>query len=117
MVQAKLWYTDSREQKATLEEHFHSITDTRFSPTMPWLATSSLDKIVRVWDVENVSQHIVSFPWFKLIISLSFSGCLELINKYSHIYRVRLWCRPSLIDRSLSVSFPSAIHLATENHC
>lgn len=61
MVQAYLWCTDLMEQKCMFEEHSHAITDTRFSPTMPWLATSSLDKTVRVWDVENVSQHVFSF--------------------------------------------------------
>lgn len=53
--QVVLWYTDSLKQKATLEEHSSLITDVRFSPSMPRLATSSFDKTVRVWDVDNVS--------------------------------------------------------------
>ena len=55
-MQAVLWFTDSLKQKATLEEHAYLITDVRFSPSMPRLATSSYDKTVRVWDVENVSS-------------------------------------------------------------
>lgn len=54
-MQVVLWYTDSLKQKATLEEHSLLITDVRFSPSMPRLATSSYDKTVRVWDVDNVS--------------------------------------------------------------
>lgn len=58
---AKLWCTDSLENKYTLDEHSHAITDIRFSPTMPRLATSSLDKTVRVWDVEYPSYSLRTF--------------------------------------------------------
>lgn len=54
-MQAVLWFTDSMKPKTTLEEHSMLITDIRFSPSMARLATSSFDKTVRVWDVENVS--------------------------------------------------------------
>ncbi|KAL2346765.1 hypothetical protein Fmac_000765 [Flemingia macrophylla] len=50
---AVLWYTDSLTQKATLEGHSSLITDVRFSPSMVHLATSSFDKTIRIWDVEN----------------------------------------------------------------
>jgi WD40 repeat protein len=56
MIQAVLWYTDNLKLKATLEEHTSLITDVRFSPSMPRLATSSSDKTVRVWDADNVSM-------------------------------------------------------------
>lgn len=55
MMQAVLWYTDTLKVKSTLEEHSALITDVRFSPSMPRLATSSFDKTVRVWDADNVS--------------------------------------------------------------
>ena len=55
VIQAVLWHTDTLKQKATLEEHSSMITDVRFSPSMPRVATSSFDKTVRVWDVDNVS--------------------------------------------------------------
>lgn len=54
-MQAVLWYTDTLKLKTTLEEHTSLITDVRFSPSMPRLATSSFDKSVRVWDADNVS--------------------------------------------------------------
>lgn len=55
-MQAVLWHTDSLKPKSTLEEHSLLITDVRFSPSMPRLATSSFDKTVRVWDADNVSN-------------------------------------------------------------
>ncbi|KAM7509446.1 hypothetical protein LguiA_019899 [Lonicera macranthoides] len=90
---AKLWYTDSREQKAILEEHFHSITDTRFSPTMPWLATSSLDKIVRVWDVENPGNSIRTFSGHSApVISLDFHPKKgDLICSCDEVSEIRYW--------------------------
>ncbi|KAB2619223.1 transcriptional corepressor LEUNIG [Pyrus ussuriensis x Pyrus communis] len=48
-----LWYTDTLKPKSTLEEHSALITDVRFSPSMPHLATSSFDRTVRVWDANN----------------------------------------------------------------
>ncbi|GKV42051.1 hypothetical protein SLEP1_g49503 [Rubroshorea leprosula] len=47
--------------KSTLEEHSSLITDVRFSPSMPRLATSSFDKTVRVWDVNNPGYSFWTF--------------------------------------------------------
>ncbi|KAH7524731.1 hypothetical protein FEM48_Zijuj06G0150600 [Ziziphus jujuba var. spinosa] len=58
---AVLWHADSLKPKTTLEEHSSLITDVRFSPSMPRLATSSFDKTVRVWDADNVSISILLF--------------------------------------------------------
>ena len=60
-MQAFLWYTDTLKPKAPLEEHSMLITDVRFSPSMPRLATSSFDKTVRVWDADNVSGLVLLF--------------------------------------------------------
>lgn len=60
-MQAVLWYADSLKPKTTLEEHTSLITDVRFSPSMPHVATSSFDKTVRVWDADNVSISILLF--------------------------------------------------------
>ncbi|KAK1407998.1 hypothetical protein QVD17_39627 [Tagetes erecta] len=58
---AVLWYTDSLKPKTTLEEHSSLITDVRFSPSMPRLATSSFDKTVRVWDADNTGFSLRTF--------------------------------------------------------
>lgn len=58
VVQAVLWYTENLKPKTSLEEHTSMITDVRFSPSMPRLATSSFDRTVRVWDADNVSYPL-----------------------------------------------------------
>ncbi|KVH93843.1 WD40 repeat-containing protein [Cynara cardunculus var. scolymus] len=65
-MQASLWCTNSREIKATFDGHSQAITDIRFSPSMLRIATSSLDKTVRIWDIENVHQ---------LLLNLTSPGC------------------------------------------
>ncbi|KAK6945018.1 LIS1 homology motif [Dillenia turbinata] len=55
---AVLWCTESLRPMFKLEEHHHTITDIRFSPRLPRLATSSFDKTVRVWDCNNVVRVI-----------------------------------------------------------
>lgn len=57
-MQVVLWHAETLKQKAVLEEHSHLITDVRFGPSIPRIATSSFDKTVRVWDVENVSKPV-----------------------------------------------------------
>ncbi|XP_078168203.1 transcriptional corepressor LEUNIG isoform X2 [Carex rostrata] len=54
---AVLWHVDSLKAKSTLEEHSLLITDVRFSPSTPRLATSSFDRTVRVWDADNVQGY------------------------------------------------------------
>lgn len=54
-----LWCADTFTIKSILEEHGNVITDARFSPTMPRIATSSGDHTVRVWDAENVSIFLL----------------------------------------------------------
>lgn len=66
-MQAVLWHADSLKQKTTLEEHTLLITDVRFSPSMPRLATSSFDKTVRVWDADNVSSPAI-LSIFRLLL-------------------------------------------------
>ncbi|KAJ0741018.1 putative transcription factor WD40-like family [Helianthus annuus] len=58
---AVLCYTDAIKLKTTLEEHSSMITDVRFSPSMPRLATSSFDKTVRVWDADNPGFSLRTF--------------------------------------------------------
>ena len=54
-MQVILWHAETLKQKAILEDHSLLITDVRFGPSSPRLATSSFDKTVRVWDIDNVS--------------------------------------------------------------
>lgn len=54
LLQATLWCTDSFALMSELEEHSLWVTDVRFSPSMPRLATSSADKTVRIWNIDHV---------------------------------------------------------------
>ncbi|KAM7493211.1 hypothetical protein LguiB_027820 [Lonicera macranthoides] len=70
---AVLWYTDTLKLKTTLEEHTSLITDVRFSPSMPRLATSSFDKSVRVWDADNPGYSLRTFTGHNAsVMSLDF---------------------------------------------
>ncbi|KAJ0856952.1 putative transcription factor WD40-like family [Helianthus annuus] len=70
---AVLWYTDALKLKTTLEEHSSMITDVRFSPSMPHLATSSFDKTVCVWDADNPGFSLRTFMGHSVsVMSLDF---------------------------------------------
>ncbi|KAG1335520.1 transcriptional corepressor LEUNIG [Cocos nucifera] len=68
-----LWHTDTLKPKSSLEEHSLLITDVRFSPSMPRLATSSFDKTVRVWDADNPGYSLRTFTGHSAsVMSLDF---------------------------------------------
>ncbi|KAF2298405.1 hypothetical protein GH714_023478 [Hevea brasiliensis] len=58
---AVLWYTDGLKRKSIFEGHSSLITDVCFSPSMPYLATSSFDKTIRVWDAGNPRNSLHTF--------------------------------------------------------
>lgn len=70
---AVLWHSETLKQKSILEEHSLLITDVRFSPSLPRLATSSFDKTVRVWDADNQGYSIRTFTGHSAsVMSLDF---------------------------------------------
>ncbi|XP_021911778.1 transcriptional corepressor LEUNIG-like isoform X2 [Carica papaya] len=98
-----LWSTESFAIKSTLEEHGQWITDVRFnpsSPSMSRLATSSADKTVRVWDVDN-THLCASQPGYSLrtftghstaVMSLDFHPSKEdLICSCDNNNEIRYW--------------------------
>lgn len=54
ILQAILWNMDTLRTEGTPEEHTSIITDVRFRPNSSQLATSSLDRTVRLWNAEDV---------------------------------------------------------------
>ncbi|KAG6389546.1 hypothetical protein SASPL_151017 [Salvia splendens] len=90
---AVLWFTDSLKPKTTLEEHTSLITDVRFSTSMARLATSSFDKTVRVWDVENPSYSLRTFTGHSSgVMSLDFHPNKEdLICSCDGDGEIRYW--------------------------
>ncbi|XP_050938176.1 transcriptional corepressor LEUNIG isoform X2 [Cucumis melo] len=70
---AVLWYTENLKPKTSLEEHASIVTDVRFSPSMPRLATSSFDRTVRVWDADNHCYSLRTFTGHSAsVMSLDF---------------------------------------------
>ncbi|TVU21572.1 hypothetical protein EJB05_31218 [Eragrostis curvula] len=68
-----LWDTETLKQKSTLEEHSALISDVRFSPCIPRIATSSFDKTIRVWDADKPDYSVRTFTGhFASVMSLDF---------------------------------------------
>ncbi|KAK1312854.1 Transcriptional corepressor LEUNIG [Acorus calamus] len=90
---AVLWHTDSLKRKSALEEHSLLITDVRFSPSMPRLATSSFDKTVRVWDADNPGYSLRTFTGHSAsVMSLDFHPNKEdLICSCDGDSEIRFW--------------------------
>ncbi|XP_006338175.1 transcriptional corepressor LEUNIG-like isoform X1 [Solanum tuberosum] len=88
-----LWCTDSRALKHILEGHSDAITDVRFGPRLPRLASSSLDKTIKIWDVHNPDHSIRSFTGHSAsVMSLDFHPTKEdLICSCDNVSTIRYW--------------------------
>ncbi|CAK8563345.1 unnamed protein product [Lathyrus sativus] len=70
---ASLWCTESLNLKSTFDEHTKWITDVRFCSSMLCVATSSADKTIKVWGVNNPSHSIWTFTGHtRTVMSLDF---------------------------------------------
>ncbi|XP_019439569.1 PREDICTED: transcriptional corepressor LEUNIG-like isoform X1 [Lupinus angustifolius] len=89
---ANLWCTESFNMKSTLEEHNQSITDVRFSPSMLHVGTSSADKTVRVWDVDNPGYSLRTFTGHATtVMSLDFHPSKEDLICSCDNSEIRYW--------------------------
>ncbi|KAF0916133.1 hypothetical protein E2562_000734 [Oryza meyeriana var. granulata] len=88
-----LWHAETLKQKSILEEHSLLITDVRFSPSIPRLATSSFDKTVRVWDSDNQGYSIRTFTGHAAsVMSLDFHPSKDdLICSCDGDNEIRFW--------------------------
>ncbi|KAK1399965.1 LisH domain-containing protein [Heracleum sosnowskyi] len=90
---ANVWSTDLGERRCVLEEHSDEITDACFSPWRPWLATSSLDQTIKLWNVEEPSYSLQTFCGHSApVTSLDFhpnNG--DLICSCDSVNEIRYW--------------------------
>ncbi|EEF48322.1 WD-repeat protein, putative [Ricinus communis] len=90
---ATLWCTESLTAKSILDEHSQWITDVRFSPSIPRLATSSADRTVRVWDADNSGYTLRTFTGHSTtVMSVDFHPSKEdLICSCDNNSEIRYW--------------------------
>ncbi|KAL0407788.1 UNVERIFIED_CONTAM: Transcriptional corepressor LEUNIG [Sesamum radiatum] len=89
---AVLWHANTLEGKATLEEHTSVITDIRFGPCMTRLATSSLDKTVRVWDTNNPGTSLCKFTRHTCgVMSLDFHPYKDIVCSSDANGEIKYW--------------------------
>lgn len=70
---AVLWNMDTLQTESTPEEHKSVITDVRFRPNSSQLATTSVDKSVRLWDALDPSYCLQEYTGHtSAIVSLDF---------------------------------------------
>ncbi|XP_020232514.1 transcriptional corepressor LEUNIG_HOMOLOG [Cajanus cajan] len=68
-----MWNMDTLQTESTPAEHKSIITDVRFRPNSPQLATASIDKSVRLWDTTNPSRCVREYSGHtRPIMSLDF---------------------------------------------
>ncbi|KAL2338311.1 hypothetical protein Fmac_012757 [Flemingia macrophylla] len=89
---ASLWCTELFNLKTTLEEHSEWITDVQFAPSRLYVATSSADKTVKVWDVENPSYSLRTFTGHATTVtSLDFHPSKEDLICSCDNSEIRYW--------------------------
>ncbi|BAT96282.1 hypothetical protein VIGAN_08319700 [Vigna angularis var. angularis] len=68
-----LWNMETLQTETTPEDHSLIITDVRFRPNSTQLATSSFDKIVRLWDAANPTFSLQAYSGHSShVLSLDF---------------------------------------------
>ncbi|KAK4422302.1 Transcriptional corepressor LEUNIG [Sesamum alatum] len=89
---AVLWYANTMEPKATLEGHLSLVTDVRFGPNIARLATSSSDKTVKIWDVNNPGSALCTFTGHSACVtSLDWHPNKDLICSCDANGEIRYW--------------------------
>jgi U3 small nucleolar RNA-associated protein 21 len=98
----------ARRQVRTFNGHTNRITDMAFSPDARWLATSSLDRTIRVWDLP--SGRCVDWLAFGAApLSLAFAPTSEyLVTSHVDSPGVFLWANRAHFSTVFADAIPAA---------
>nr|XP_009385699.1 PREDICTED: transcriptional corepressor LEUNIG_HOMOLOG [Musa acuminata subsp. malaccensis]XP_009385700.1 PREDICTED: transcriptional corepressor LEUNIG_HOMOLOG [Musa acuminata subsp. malaccensis]XP_009385701.1 PREDICTED: transcriptional corepressor LEUNIG_HOMOLOG [Musa acuminata subsp. malaccensis]XP_009385703.1 PREDICTED: transcriptional corepressor LEUNIG_HOMOLOG [Musa acuminata subsp. malaccensis]XP_009385704.1 PREDICTED: transcriptional corepressor LEUNIG_HOMOLOG [Musa acuminata subsp. mal len=90
---AVLWNMETRQTESTQEEHSLIITDVRFRPNSTQLATSSFDRLVKLWDSAQPSYSLHTFSGHNSqVTSLDFHPMkTDLMCSCDGNGEIRLW--------------------------
>jgi len=91
-----LWETADDEEEFVLESHEsaqHS-TSVAFSPDNRWLASGGIDKMVKIWSVQQRGLHKKLTGHTELVSQVAFSPSGKMLASSSFDKTVRLWSVP-----------------------
>jgi WD40 repeat protein len=113
----EIWDSATRKRTSTVKAHSAAISDIKFNTTLKQMATSSNDKILKIWNVKDLADLteppitfsdnegfvlVMQFsPDGQLIVSGTYEGTQNLLSRPSHVdYLVKDIC--NTVTRNLN---------------
>ncbi|PKI66700.1 hypothetical protein CRG98_012895 [Punica granatum] len=88
---ATLWSTRSFSMMSKMGEHSKRVTDVRFCPSLPRLATCSADKTVRIWNViDGGANHMRFQPRVGRFLAAAAEDFVSLLDVETKVCRQKL---------------------------
>lgn len=87
---------DTLQTESTPEEHTSIITDIRFRPNSTQLATSSIDRTVKLWNAAEVTipnSLLMDFFFFRSFLnSILIHACGKLEHRHTYTSEIKTFC-------------------------